>query len=29
MSFDDKGIEVKESLWKEKLLSRKFGYNKN
>lgn len=29
MSFDDKSIEVKESLWKEKLLSRKFGYNKN
>lgn len=29
MSFDDKSIEAKESLWKEKLLSRKFGYNKN
>lgn len=26
MSFDDKSIETKESLWKEKLLSRKFGY---
>ncbi len=29
MSFDDKSIEAKESIWKEKLLSRKFGYNKN
>ncbi|WP_027128614.1 GIY-YIG nuclease family protein [Fusobacterium perfoetens] len=29
MSFEDKNIEAKESLWKEKLMSRQFGYNSN
>ena len=29
MGVTNDNIEIKESLWKEKLMTRKFGYNSN